>query len=100
MVLVAICQQMDTLIKRTAPKAVALEIGRKGLRVVNLDITVVAEKPLLGPHREAMRRNLAAALDCAEAAVSVKASRSGGLGPVGRGEGIAAWCVALLDGRR
>ena len=79
---------------------VALEIGRKDLRVVNLDITVVAEKPLLGPHREAMRRNLAVALDCAEAAVSVKASRSGGLGPVGRGEGIAAWCVALLESRR
>ena len=42
-------------------------------------------------------KDAAAALGCADGAISVKASRSGGLGPLGRSEGIAAWCVVLLE---
>lgn len=72
-------------------------IAARGLRVANLDLTLVAEEPIIAPYRERMRDNLAAALGCGAAAVSVKASRSGGLGPVGRGEGMAAWCAVLLE---
>ncbi|MBI4161367.1 MAG: 2-C-methyl-D-erythritol 4-phosphate cytidylyltransferase [Acidobacteria bacterium] len=76
---------------------VARMVAAAGFRMVNLDATVVAEEPALAPFRSAMRTNLAGVLGCPEGAVSVKASRSGGLGPVGRGEGMAAWCVVLVE---
>ena len=62
--------------------------------VRNVDVSVIAEEPRLGPHREEMERNLSAAL---AAPVSVKASSNEGMGFVGRGEGIACIAVALLD---
>jgi 2-C-methyl-D-erythritol 4-phosphate cytidylyltransferase/2-C-methyl-D-erythritol 2,4-cyclodiphosphate synthase len=77
--------------------AVGRLLEEKGFRIANLDVTLVAEEPMIGPFREQMRQNLATALGCRREAVSVKASRSGGLGPVGRGEGMAAWCSALLE---
>ena len=70
-----------------------------GLRPIHLDVTLVAEAPLVAPHRDAMRARLAAALDCPVGAISVKASRAGGIGALGRGEGMAAFCVALVGGR-
>lgn len=73
-------------------------LADRGYRVVNLDVTLVAEAPMIAPYRKEMELNLAGALRRPPAAVSVKASRSGGLGPTGRGEGMAAWCVALLEG--
>ena len=72
-----------------------------GLSVVNLDVTIVAARPRVGPAREAMRANLAAAIGVEPARVSVKATTTDGLGAVGRGEGIAAWATCLvgpLDG--
>lgn len=64
--------------------------------VENVDVTVVAEAPRLGPHCEAMRKVLAGELGLGLDRVSVKAKSSDGLGAVGRGEGIAAFAVALL----
>jgi len=64
--------------------------------VENVDVTVVAEAPRLGPHCEAMRRTLAGALGLGAGQVSVKAKSSDGLGAVGRDEGIAAFAVVLL----
>jgi len=66
-------------------------------RIVNVDATVVAEAPKLAPHVAAMRAALAEALGIDAGAVSVKATTSDGLGATGRGEGIAALAVALLD---
>jgi 2-C-methyl-D-erythritol 2,4-cyclodiphosphate synthase len=66
-------------------------------RVVNVDATVIAEAPRLAPHTDAMRAALAEALGIDAGAVSVKATTSDGLGATGRGEGIAALAVALLD---
>jgi 2-C-methyl-D-erythritol 2,4-cyclodiphosphate synthase len=66
-------------------------------RVVNIDATVIAEAPLLAPHIAAMRANLAEALGLESSTVSVKATTSDKLGSLGRGEGIAALAVALLD---
>lgn len=68
-----------------------------GYRVVNVDATVVAEAPKLSPHIEAMRSALAEALGVGVGAVSVKATTADRLGAVGRGEGIAALAIVLLD---
>jgi 2-C-methyl-D-erythritol 2,4-cyclodiphosphate synthase len=66
-------------------------------RVVNIDATVVAEAPLLAPHIDAMRAKVAETLGIDVGATSVKATTSDGLGALGRGEGIAALAIALLD---
>ncbi len=72
-------------------------VAEAGHRVVNVDATVVAESPKVGPHVEAMRSALAEALGIDMDAVSVKGTTTDGLGAIGRGEGIAALAVALLD---
>jgi 2-C-methyl-D-erythritol 2,4-cyclodiphosphate synthase len=62
--------------------------------VTNVDATLICEAPRLGPHRAEMESNLSAVL---AAPVSVKATTNEGMGFVGRGEGIAAIAVALID---
>ena len=63
-------------------------------QVANVDVTVICEHPRLDAHRERMQGNLAAAVG---APVNVKATTNEGMGWIGRGEGIAAIAVALLD---
>ena len=75
---------------------VVRDVARAGWRVGNVDITVVAARPRVGPHRAAMRARLAGVLGVDPGAVSVKATTTDGLGSIGRGEGVAAWAVALL----
>jgi 2-C-methyl-D-erythritol 4-phosphate cytidylyltransferase/2-C-methyl-D-erythritol 2,4-cyclodiphosphate synthase len=67
-----------------------------GLLVGNVDVTVIAERPTLLPHIEAMRANLAAALGVGAAAVSVKGKTNEGVDATGRGEAMACHAVALL----
>lgn len=67
-----------------------------GWRPGNVDLTVVALRPRIGPHRAAMRARLAGALGVDVGAVSVKATTTDGLGAVGRGEGVAAQAVCLI----
>jgi 2-C-methyl-D-erythritol 2,4-cyclodiphosphate synthase len=67
-----------------------------GYAVANVDVTVLAQRPKLAPHRDAMRANIAADLGLDIGAVSVKATTTEGLGPVGREEAIAAHAVCLL----
>jgi 2-C-methyl-D-erythritol 2,4-cyclodiphosphate synthase len=62
----------------------------------NIDVTIVAQDVLIAPHREAMRSNLAVALQIPMPSVSVKATTTDGLGSLGSGEGIAAHAVALV----
>jgi 2-C-methyl-D-erythritol 2,4-cyclodiphosphate synthase len=64
--------------------------------VQNADITVVAERPKIGPYRDAIRGTLAAALGVDPIAVSVKGKTNEGMGEIGRGEGMAVHAVALL----
>ncbi|HEV3056283.1 MAG TPA: 2-C-methyl-D-erythritol 2,4-cyclodiphosphate synthase [Solirubrobacteraceae bacterium] len=71
-------------------------LGERGFEVVNVDATVVIEKPKLAPHREAIRASLAAAIGIELECVSVKATRGEGMGFVGRGEGAAALAIASL----
>jgi 2-C-methyl-D-erythritol 2,4-cyclodiphosphate synthase len=68
----------------------------EGLELLNVDSTVVMERPKLGPHREAIRESLAVALGLAPGRVNVKASTGEGIGFVGRGEGVAALAIVSL----
>ena len=74
-------------------------IGPLGYAVGNVDATVIAERPRLAPHIKAMRQRIAETLEVDESRVSVKATTNEGLGDIGRGEGIAALAVALLEQR-
>ena len=71
-------------------------LGERGWRVGNADITVICERPKVGPHAEAMRAQLAADLGIDNGDISIKATTSEKLGFTGRGEGIAAQAVVLL----
>jgi 2-C-methyl-D-erythritol 2,4-cyclodiphosphate synthase len=65
----------------------------------NIDVTVVAERPKIAPHRDAMRAALASALGLPKAAVSIKGKTNEGMGWIGRGEGIACIAVATVHER-
>ena len=66
-------------------------------KIVNVDATVIAQAPRMAPHIPAMTRNIAADLEVAPEAVNVKATTTESLGFTGRGEGIAAQAVVLID---
>ena len=72
-------------------------VAEAGLRLVNLDATVIAQAPRLAPHIPRMVENLAADLGVPPAAVNVKATTTERLGFTGRGEGIAAQAIVLLE---
>ena len=72
-------------------------VMQAGYRIVNIDSTVVLEKPKLRPYHDIMVRNIAEALEIPENAVSVKATTEEGLGFTGEGRGIAAQASCLLE---
>jgi 2-C-methyl-D-erythritol 2,4-cyclodiphosphate synthase len=71
-------------------------LGAQGWDVGNLDATIVAERPRLAPYVAAMRAHLAEAVGIPLERISVKSKTTDGLGFAGRGEGIAAYAVALI----
>jgi 2-C-methyl-D-erythritol 2,4-cyclodiphosphate synthase len=74
----------------------ALLVDQHGYTVGNADLTVICERPKVGPHADAMREAIAADLGIAVDQVSVKATTTETLGFTGRGEGIAAQAIVLL----
>ncbi|UCF94320.1 MAG: 2-C-methyl-D-erythritol 2,4-cyclodiphosphate synthase [Desulfobacterales bacterium] len=72
-------------------------VSSEGYTVQNLDSTIFAEAPKLAPYRQAMQKNIAAALGTPSVRINVKATTMEGLGTIGAGEGIAALCVVLLE---
>lgn len=78
---------------------VVARVRESGWAVGNVDATLIAQAPRLAPHIPAMRANLAADLGVFEADVNVKATTTERLGFTGRGEGIAAEAVCLLQAR-
>ena len=72
-------------------------LARAGWRVVNVDATVVAERPRLSPHAPAMRASIAGLLGIEVERVSVKSKTTDGLGFTGRQEGVACYTVALIE---
>ena len=77
-------------------RAAVTRIEGLGFRVANVDITVIAEKPKIGPHRDAIRGSLAAALGIHRDGVSVKGKTNEGMGWIGSGEGLACIAVATI----
>lgn len=77
-------------------RRVAGEVTARGYRVVNCDVTVLAQAPKVAPHRDAMRANIARDLGIETSCVSVKATTTERLGFVGREEGIAAQAAVLV----
>lgn len=75
----------------------AERVAARGGRIVNVDVTLICEKPKVKPHREAMRARIAGLLNLPIDAVSVKATTTEAMGFTGRGEGLAAQAVASVD---
>ena len=81
-------------------KAVYAMVRKRGYVLGNADVTVIAQRPKLATYISLMRERIAAALDTGADNISVKATTEEGLGFTGRGEGIAARAVVLLDRER
>ena len=71
--------------------------SKRGFKLGNADVTIFAQKPKLAPHLEQMRLNLARALDSDAKLLNVKASSPEGLGALGRGDGMAAAAIVVLE---
>lgn len=78
-------------------KEVIRLVGEKGYKAVNADITIMAQRPKLAPYIEKMRQNIADAMETDIDFISVKATTTEGLGFEGRGEGISASAVVLIE---
>ena len=78
-------------------RATGKKIAAQGYRIVNIDATVIAQAPRIAPHVARMTGNIAADLGIEPAAVSIKATTTENLGYIGRGEGIAAQAIALIE---
>lgn len=78
-------------------RAVAGLLADRAFRVVNIDSTIIAQSPKMAPHIPQMRANIAADLGLDPGSVNVKAKTAERLGSLGRGEGIAAEAVALIE---
>ncbi len=76
---------------------VMADLRSKGWRVVNADVCLIGERPKLSPHRQAMRERVAPVLGLAVDDLNVKATTTEKLGFTGRGEGLAAQAVVLLE---
>ena len=74
-------------------------VAKKGFRIINIDATIVAQAPQLAPYLPQMEDQIAATVGVEKERVNVKATSTEGLGFTGRGEGIAAYSVALVEGR-
>jgi len=73
------------------------QVRKRGYELVNADVVLIGQEPRIAPVREQMQSLLAAALDVDEHSISVRATTTDGLGFTGRGEGLAAQAVALLQ---
>ena len=82
---------------RTLLREVARKVREAGFRVLNVDATIIAQAPRMAPHVPRMVEHIAADLGIAPGAVNVKATTTERLGFTGRGEGIAAQAIALLE---
>lgn len=80
-------------------KEVVRRIKEKGYYVVNIDATIIAQKPKMRPYIDEMRKNIADALDVDIDCVNVKATTEEKMGFTGSGEGMSAHCVCLIDNK-
>ena len=78
-------------------KKVVERLADSGYKAVNIDATIIAQKPKMSPHIPMMRENIASALGVDVDCVNVKATTEEKLGFTGSGEGISAHCVCLIE---
>ena len=78
-------------------RSVAEQLRQGGFAVVNIDATIIAQAPRMAPHMPAMIASIAQTLGISEAQINLKAKTTERLGFTGRGEGIAAQAVALIE---
>ena len=74
-----------------------LMVREKGFSIRNIDTIIFAEAPKIGPYRKSMQQNLATAVNLDPDCVNIKATTTEGLGIIGKGEGIGAMCVVLVE---
>ena len=72
-------------------------VAEMSAEIRNIDVTIIAQKPRIAPHREAIAASIAKILDLPRGHVNVKATTTDGLGFIGKGEGICAMAVVLID---
>ena len=72
-------------------------VRQKGFTICNIDTTIFAEAPKIGPYRDAMQKNIARAVEVDPGCINIKATTTEGLGIIGKGEGIAAMSVVLVS---
>ena len=89
--------QYSEIDSRMLLRDVAKKLAGLKLKVVNVDATIIAEAPRMAPHMPRMIGNIAADLGVQPAAVNIKATTTERLGFIGRGEGIAAQAIVLVD---
>ena len=93
----------DPAYKDASSIQLLVQVGHKlkeaGFRIINVDATVVAEKPKLHAYKQAMVASISEALEITAADVCVKATTNEGFGPAGRGEVISAYAVASIESR-
>lgn len=78
-------------------KTVYATIKKKGWKLVNMDATIFAQVPKMTPYKEGMVGRMADCMEIQPCRINIKATTTEGLGAIGRGDGIAAMCVALLQ---
>lgn len=78
-------------------QAVCQMLAERGWRIVNIDATILAERPKMMPHIPAMKETLAATMNIEAAQLNLKAKTNEGLDTIGRGEAIGAQAIALLE---
>ncbi|MCD6116858.1 2-C-methyl-D-erythritol 2,4-cyclodiphosphate synthase [bacterium] len=78
-------------------KKVRSIVASANFRIVNIDSTIVAQNPKIGPYRDQMRENIAEAAGISPIYVSVKATTNEGIDAIGKGEAIAVYAVAMIE---
>ena len=89
--------QYSEVDSRELLRATAKKLAAAGYKIINVDATIIAQAPRMAPHVPRMTGNIAADLGIEPAAVSIKATTTENLGYIGRGEGIAAQAIALIE---
>ena len=74
-------------------------VTKKGFNLVNIDSTVFAQKPKISPFREKMQQNIARAMNVNKNCINIKATTTEGLGMFGRGDGMGAMSVVLIESK-
>ncbi len=75
-------------------------VNSKNFKIANIDSTIFADAPKLSSYKEAMEKNIARSIEIEPECVNVKATTFEGLGMIGKGEGIGAMCVVLIQSRK